>query len=134
MIKHRKYSMLHLTKKWVRQNLVKEGMHPLFIKHEFGYSKDDIIAGMISCDDSFSVPFTTKDGRHWLMFCVKRINEKDWPKCWHKGYRYIMILYDADDFIVYRPFISLMATREWLYTYFNSTCNLTHIENYYHYL
>lgn len=125
--------MIHLTKKWVRQNLVKDGMHPLFIKREFSYNKNKLIAGMISCDDSISVPFTTKDGRHWLMFSVRRINEKGWPNYWYKGYRYVMILHDVDDFFVYRPFVNLTAAREWLYAYFNCTCNLTHIENYYDY-
>ena len=125
--------MIHLTKKWVRQNLIKEDMHPNFLKQEFGYKKD-IIAGMITYDGSFGVPFTTKDGRHWLMFSVRRINKEDWPELWNIGRRYIMILHDADDFFVYNSYVSRIAIQEWLYTYFDYTINLKHIENCYHYI
>ena len=123
--------MIHLTKKWVRQNLVKENMHSLFIKTEFGYGKD-LIAGMISYNGLFGVPYTTKDGRHWLMFSVRKIDKDHWPELWSIGRKYIMILHDADDFFVYCSFVSKMAVQEWLYTYFDYTINFKHIENCYH--
>ena len=125
--------MLHLTKKWVRQNLIKDNMHPLFIKTEFGYSKKDLIAGMISTDGSFGCAFNTKDGRQWLMFSVQRIDKENWPDLWSIGKRYIMILHDADDMCAYYSYVSLLAAQEWLYTYFDYDITISDIERCYHY-
>lgn len=126
--------MIHLTKKWVRQNLITEGMHPLFIKTEFIYSKKDLIAGMISADDSFGCAFETKDGRQWLMFTVSRVDKENWPDLWNIGRRYIMILHDADDLCAFRAFVNKSAVQEWLYTYFKQNITLNHLEIYYQYI
>lgn len=121
--------MLHSTKKWVRQNLIKNDMHPLFVKHEFSYSKNDLIAGMISCDNSFNMSFTTKDNRHWLMFSIKRINQQNKPSLCND--QYIMIIHDADDLFSYKTFSDLITAREWLYKYFKQSISLNQINESY---
>lgn len=125
--------MLHLTKKWVRQNLIRENMHPLFIKTEFGYSKKDLIAGMISIDGSFGCAFETKDGRQWLMFSVQKIDKENWPDLWGIGKKYVMILHDADDMYMYCSFVSRLAVQKWLYAYFEYDISIGHLERCYQY-
>lgn len=122
--------MIYLTKKWVRQNLNNPEFDPLFVKLEFSYSKAKI-AGMISTDGSIGKTFDTKDNRHWLMFSVYKINDKNRPEDCPKDRRWILVVHDADDLYGYEAFIDINAVRERLYTFFDYSINAKYFnENY----
>lgn len=128
--------MLHLTKKWVRQNLDNSGFSAGFIKAEFSYksSHSSHISGMISTDKPFGCSYVTKDGRHWFMFSVYKLSSNYHPVKYEAGHHWILILHDADDFFVYRLFSNKSSVYDWLYMYFKQELTEDHIDNNYTFL